>query len=198
LGLTVIVGFAIAALGKEAGLFGSSGSDGAPEAAAEAPVVPPTALPTVAPTATPIVIQQVVYRDEYVPGSSSSSGGDGSSSRQSRAPPPAATSSGGGGATTAPTSPPAPPANTPADDGFHSQSAEFEGQIVSASGNQFVVSGEHGDYSMTVTAQTRVHGGALVAGAFVSVHARSIPGDVWVANEIEVHGGGGEHEEEGD
>ncbi|MEX1253760.1 MAG: DUF5666 domain-containing protein [Dehalococcoidia bacterium] len=196
MGLTVIVGFAIVAAGKEAGLFGSSSDDGAPQAAAEAPVPPPTLPPTAAPTPTPIVIERVVYRDEYLPGQSSNDdGGASSSSRHTNAPPPAATA--GSGAP--PSQPPATPAsadNTPTavDDGFHSQQAEFEGSIVSASENHFIVVGEHGEFPMTVTADTEVHGGALVVGAVVSVHAQSIPGGVWLANEIEVHGG--DHEDD--
>lgn len=190
LGLTIIVGFAIAALGKETGLFGSSSSDGAaPQVGAEAPLAPTLAPPTAVPTLTPIVIERVVYRDEYVPGQSDGGETSSSSPRRTSPPPPAATT-GSGATAPAPNTPQAgddgPP---PVDDGFQSAHAEFEGQVVAASGNNYTIADEHGEVSVTVTPDTRVHGGALAVGVEVNVHAQSIPGGVWIANEVEVDGG---------
>src|SRR3990170_8870885 len=71
--LTTIVGFFIVAYGTQIGFFGGGSSDDAPADAAGA--VTPTSVPTTAPPQ-PQVIEQIIYRDEYVSAPATDSAGN--------------------------------------------------------------------------------------------------------------------------
>jgi hypothetical protein len=194
LGLTIIVGFAIVALGKEAGLFGSSSSDaGAPQVAAEAPLAPTLPPPTAVSTPTPIVIERIVYRDEYLPPDSGVRGSSEAGNRSQVSPgqgdsAPSATAP---STNASPVTPEGKITQEPQEeDLFDSEFIEVKGQVVSASEYSVTVDDGQGELVFTITPDTLVHGGALAPGADVSVHAQSIPGAVWIANEIEVYDGG--------
>jgi len=95
--LTTIVGFFIVAYGTQVGFFGSDDrSDDAPADAAGA--VTPTSVPTTAPPQ-PQVIEQIIYRDEYVSAPATDSAGNTSSGGTTANPDsqPSGSSGGGGG-----------------------------------------------------------------------------------------------------
>ena len=194
LGLTIIVGFAVAALGKEAGLFGSSSSDGgAPQVAAEAPLTPTLPPPTAAPTPTPIVIERIVYRDEYLPPDSGVRG-SGDTGNGSRVSPGQGDSAPSATAPATDAGAPTPAGKTNEDpqakDLFDSEFIEVQGEVVAASQYSVTVDDGQGELVFTITPDTRLRGGALASGVEVSLHAQSIPGGVWIANEIEVRDDG--------
>jgi hypothetical protein len=184
--LTTIAGFVIVAYGTREGLFGG-GDDGAgasPQVAAQPLNLP--AVPTASPT--PIIIEQIVYRDEYIAGQSSS--GDGADAPTS--PPPASPP-----ATSAPgdTDQPPPPAADEGDDDAPppalspGQTLEFSGTITAVDADSMTVATSSGAVTVALLSQTEVHGGTPQPGLGVSVHARVLSDGTTAATEVEVHGG---------
>ena len=171
--LTTIVGFAVIVLGRQAGIFGGGASTEA-QPLAELSTAAPTV--TQAPPA-PVVIEQYVYRDEYIaappapnnistqpPASSPNEPGD------DDAPPPASP---------APSQPPAPAAAT-----------EFSGEVIALSGSSMTVSTAGGQTTVYLAPDTAVHGGVLAVGADVRVHSIRRSDGTLLATEIEVSAGG--------
>jgi len=193
--LTTIVGFAIVVFGRQDGLFGAGDSSGG-EAQAVAVVatdVPPPA-PTDVPQPTPIIIEQYVYRDEYVqdlPAAQAPSGGTTSARTLSSAQPAPTT----GAAAPAPTAPaaPTPEGSAPPGSGSDQTSArvpsEFSGDVIALSGSEMTVLALGGQYRVALSAQTSVHGGRLSVGVSVQVHAQTLSDGSAVATEVEVASG---------
>lgn len=206
--LTTIAAFIIVAYGSRVGLFGAAGSSGEePVSAASFPT--PTAAPaTEAPPQQPMVIDEYIYQDEYVQGGGGGGTGDGgapapsSSGRDGSAPPSHSSPQQTSPAPSAPSDAVAPPPQAeenddsppPASPG--GQELEFSGTVVSSSGSSLTVQTSSGQLSMSI-AGASVHGGALVPGVHVSVHATRLPDNSIVAREVEV-GAGGSHDEDDD
>jgi len=176
--LTTIVGFAVIVLGREARFFG-----GGPSTEAQPLAELSTAAPTVTqPPAAPVVIEQYVYRDEYIaappaanntstqpPASSPNEPGD------DDAPPPASP---------APSQPPAAPVTT-----------EFRGPVVALSGSSLTVDDRRGQATVVLSPDTNIRGGVLSLGVIAKVHSRLQSDGTLLATEIEVSAGGA-HEED--
>ena len=63
--------------------------------------------------------------------------------------------------------------DAPAPTQAQAATAEFVGQVTAISGSSITVSGEHGQYQVTLTSDTNVPGSPLTVGATVRVHARA-------------------------
>jgi hypothetical protein len=167
-------------------LFG--GGDEA--ASAQAPVlVPATNVPTVAPT--PIVVERIVYQDEYVtsgPSAPSSSGGgvpassDDSAPRQSQQPAPPASSE-------EPQDVGAPEEH----EGYVAIGSEFSGTVLAVSGSSFTMAVGSDQVTVHVGEGTEVHDGALVPGVIAKVHTIKQGDGTLLATEVEIVGG--EHDD---
>ena len=181
--LTTIVGFFIVGYGMQIGFFG--GGSGPGDAVAQAdPTAEPTQPPAAAPSQ-PQVIEQYVYRDVF------SSPSEGAASTG------AADGTGGGGALeppqeTAPitqTKPPTPTATpAPQQPSPAPKSVEFTGEVTAVSGPTFAVDSRSGQFTVTLAANARVHGGSIEVGATVKVHGYQGADGVVSASEVEVEG----------
>ena len=184
--LTTIVGFFIVGYGMQIGFFG--GGNGPGDAVAQAdPTAEPAQPPAAAAPAEPQVIEQYVYRDVFV-----SSPSEGAASTG------AADGTGGGGALeppqeTAPITQTKPPTTTatPAPEQTPQtapKSVEFKGEVTAVSESTFAVDSRSGQFTVTLAANARVHGGSIEVGATVKVHGQQGAVGVVSASEIEVAG----------
>jgi len=168
--LTTIVGFFIVAYGTQIGFFGGGSSDDAPADAAGA--VTPTSVPTTAPPQ-PQVIEQIIYRDEYVSAPASDSAGNTTSGGTTANPDsqPSGSSGGGGG-----------------DESSQGELREegLSGWVQTVGASSFTLGGTHvGDALISVSSQTTYNSALAPSFSFSQI----TPG-MYLKTKVLVAGGG--------
>jgi hypothetical protein len=151
--LTTVAGFIITSYGINSGLFGGRTEGAAKPAPSQAARVAATASPA---PQDPRIVEQVVYRDEYVQAPPAAP-----TSPSNPAPAPQAATSAGGGASPpdTPAVPAPPPATAPLP---NAEAVDVDGRVGSVSSGSFTVTGTRlGTIVLAVNSDTEWEGGSL-------------------------------------